>query len=77
LKGETLYWKKFTRWTDDPSWRNHEHCEFCSATLSEDIEGDLHEGYTTEDEYNWICHNCYEEFKSIFQWKAIKENNEK
>ncbi len=41
LKSEKLYWKKFTRWTDDPSWRNHEHCEFCWATFSEDIEGDL------------------------------------
>jgi len=33
LKGVTLYWKSFTHWTDDPSWRNHGHCEFCIRFL--------------------------------------------
>ncbi len=67
LKGVTLYWREYTRWSE--SW-DHDHCEFCWAEFTvEDHPDVLHEGYTTEDEYRWICKKCFEDFKEIFAWK--------
>ncbi len=44
----------------------HEHCEFCMETISNKSE---HEVYTTNDEYRWICKNCYNDFNKKFGWK--------
>lgn len=49
---------------------DHEHCEFCWAKFS-DHENDLHEGYVTEDNHTWICPECYEDFKELFQWDLV------
>ncbi len=66
LKGVTLYWREYTRWSE--SWE-HDHCEFCWAKfMVEDYPDVLHEGYTTEDNYRWICKKCFEDFKDIFNW---------
>lgn len=46
---------------------DHDHCEFCFKTFSE-FEGDLHEGYCTEDKIHWICEDCFHEFKEMFEW---------
>lgn len=54
----------------DGKKHDHEHCGFCFAKFS-DLEGDLHVGYTTEDEYHWICEKCFQDFKSLFNWKII------
>ena len=50
---------------------DHDHCEFCWATFSE-LDGDLHEGYTTEDKRTWICPECYKDFKEMFEWEQIE-----
>lgn len=47
---------------------DHDHCEFCWAKFS-DLDGCLHEGYSTLDRYRWICRACYAEFKERFGWK--------
>ena len=47
--------------------REHDHCEFCMERFSE-YDGDLHEGYCTEDEYHWICKQCFDDFKEMFNW---------
>lgn len=47
---------------------NHDHCEFCWATLGYDVPRD-EEAYCTEDEYRWICPECYNDFKEYFNWK--------
>lgn len=71
LKGVTLYWKQYTRRSE--SWE-HDHCEFCWAKfMVEDYPDVLHEGYTTEDEYRWICKQCFEDFMDIFGLKIINE----
>ncbi len=71
LKGVTLYWRIYTRSSE--SW-DHDHCEFCWAKfMVEDHPDVLHEGYTTEDEYRWICKKCFEDFKGIFDWKIRDE----
>ena len=30
-------------------------------------------GYSTKDEYHWICPACYKDFKDLFQWKVISK----
>lgn len=52
-----------------PYW-DHDHCAFCFDKFSE-ADGDLHEGYCTEDHNYWICPTCFEDFKSMFQFNLI------
>ncbi|HET6336003.1 MAG TPA: hypothetical protein VFG30_22405 [Polyangiales bacterium] len=66
LLGRRLFFKQYRRYSE--TWE-HDHCEFCNAKFSEN-DGDLHEGYTTEDNYYWISTDCFEDFKDEFQWKV-------
>jgi hypothetical protein len=67
LKGIRLFRKKYTRHSE--SW-DHDHCEFCWAKFSEeDYAEALHEGYATEDDYRWVCEQCFEDFKDLFDWR--------
>jgi hypothetical protein len=67
LKGITLQLKKYKR--DRDGW-DHDHCEFCWEKFSESLsETVLNEGYATEDNYRWICTQCFEDFKDLFGWK--------
>ncbi|MDP4119237.1 MAG: hypothetical protein Q8873_08665 [Bacillota bacterium] len=47
----------------------HEHCEFCSKR----IDSKTIDAYTTEDRYYWICKECFDDFKEMFEWK-VKNN---
>lgn len=61
-----LYRKKLQKTIFEPykkGWE-HEHCEFCS----ERIDSDNQCVYATEDKYNWICKECFEDFKDMFEW---------
>ncbi len=72
LQGAVLVWKVWTQRRED--W-DHDHCEFCWAKFMEnraDAEG---AGYTTEDEYRWICKRCFQDFHEMFQW-IVKSNQE-
>ena len=62
LLGENLYFRK---WKAPKKEWDHDHCEFCWDKFS-DYPDTLHEGYTTEDNYNWICQTCYDDFKEMF-----------
>ena len=46
---------------------DHDHCEFCGAKFSLN-DGDLKNGYSTEDGYYWICNQCFNDFLHIFNW---------
>lgn len=59
-----------------PGWE-HDHCAACNKTLAEPgIEGEdvVHEGYaTTSDyekgaDYEWICVECFGDFKGDMGW---------
>ena len=52
---------------------DHDHCEFCGAKFSL-VEDDLHCGYSTMDNYWWICDDCFEDFKNEYKW-GIKHVN--
>lgn len=70
LSDKILYLRKWE--ASDEDW-DHEHCTFCWKKFSDDSD-DLHEGYTTEDEYYWICSDCYNDFKEMFGWKVIDDS---
>jgi hypothetical protein len=72
LKDVTLVRRVYRPYPKDPSW-DHDHCAFCSAKfMVEDYPDVLHEGYSTEDEYYWICEDCFHDFREYFGWKIIE-----
>ena len=73
LKGIPLWWKKYVRYSE--TWE-HDHCEFCWAKfMEEDYPDVLHEGYASEDNYRWICAQCFDDFKDLFEWQVMTEKN--
>jgi hypothetical protein len=72
LKGVTLYWRAYTRHSE--GW-DHDHCAFCWTKFMVEGHPDvLHEGYTTEEGYHWICKKCFEDFRNMFAWKEGNKN---
>ncbi len=69
LKGVTLIWKNYRQPSD--SW-DHDHCSFCWAKFAEiDEPNALREGYTTSDDYHWICQKCFIDFQDLFAWNVV------
>ena len=66
LQGVVLFRKKYTKCSD--VWV-HDHCRCCGKTFSV-YEGDEKEGYTTEDNYHWICSDCFADFQQQFKWQV-------
>ena len=72
LKGLTLRWRKYAKWSE--TWE-HDHCAGCWAKFAE-FEGPdiLHEGYATDSEwkgregYDWICADCFRDLKDEMGW---------
>ncbi len=65
LHGVTLYRRIWTQ--TRPNW-DHDHCEFCGEKFAAE-NADHREGYTTADEYRWICEKCFTDFRERFQWR--------
>jgi hypothetical protein len=66
LAGVTMRFRRDRR--PRPEW-DHDHCQFCFATfMVEGLPDVLNEGYTTEDEYYWVCSKSFEDFKERFDW---------
>jgi len=65
----TLYFRKWRPYKKN--W-DHDHCKFCMEKFS-DFPGTLHEGYTTADNYHWICPKCFLDFKEMFHWNVVHE----
>jgi hypothetical protein len=75
LQGVSLHHRRYRRPLNNPDW-DHDHCEFCWAKLMvEDYPEVLHQGYCTQDEYYWICDECFRDFKSRFNWTVREETN--
>ena len=71
LKGATLQFKTYLKYREN--W-DHDHCEFCQAKFMEkENPNTLHKGYTTLDDYYWICPQCFDDFKVMFEWKVDRE----
>src|SRR5882672_12163284 len=66
LTGVTLVRRRWTQTRDN--W-DHDHCEFCMAKfMASEVPDVLHEGWTTPDEYWWICDTCFNDFHERFGW---------
>ena len=66
LEGVELSWKRYTKYREE--W-DHDHCEFCGAKFMESGDQDIQkEGYATEDNYRWICKQCFDDFREEFNW---------
>lgn len=46
---------------------DHEHCTMCGAKFSSQ-NSDLHEGYVTLDDRNWVCEECINDYKDKYNW---------
>ncbi|RYE50177.1 MAG: hypothetical protein EOP48_20235 [Sphingobacteriales bacterium] len=67
LFGKKLFFK---RYSDRKTTTDHDHCEFCFVKFSDTVSGTLSEGFTTEDEYRWICKTCFNDFLEKFKWEV-------
>jgi hypothetical protein len=65
LTGVALFYRNYS---DRKTSTDHDHCEFCGTKFSDSIPGCLTKGYTTMDDYRWICDNCFSDFKDDFKW---------
>lgn len=45
----------------------HRHCDFCTKEITTDADETC---YCTEDGSDWICSECFEDFKQKFEWKV-------
>jgi hypothetical protein len=69
LTGLTLFWRT---WRETrPGW-DHDHCEFCWVEFAAREDPDIQrEGYTTDDEYHWICADCARDFRTRFDFTLV------
>ncbi len=44
----------------------HEHCEFCMDKIDKKSNNAV---YSTEDEYRWVCTNCFDDLKEYMSFK--------
>lgn len=73
LKGINLYYHKYKKPSE--KW-DHDHCEFCMKTFIEDckeMSDCTNVGYSSLDNYYWICEECFKDFKDLFKWTVTKE----
>ena len=69
LKGKVLYYSKYEKSND-----KHDHCEFCMQKFSS-MPYDLHEGYTTDDGYYWVCTSCFRDFQKILNLQEYRNSD--
>lgn len=62
---------RLARWTPYRQGWDHDHCDFCAAEISDDPTG--HAAYkeawvTADDDYSWVCPECFNDFRERFGW---------
>jgi hypothetical protein len=66
LHGCQWTWKRYRKHSDE--W-DHDHCAFCSGKFMEPgTPAALDEGYSTKQDYYWVCETCFDDFKGRFGW---------
>ena|SRR5665213_2304878 len=73
LQGVALLHRDYPRCQKNVDW-DRDHCAFCWGNfMVEDLPDVLHAGYCTEDEYHWICEQCFKDFRDQFCWRVLSE----
>ena len=81
LFGRGLRWSRW--WSYQEGW-DHDHCYFCQQEFCTDehecpsspLGRSVTDGYVTaDDNYEWICPQCYENFKERFQWTITESTD--
>ncbi len=73
LKDRSWSWKPYTKYRE--GW-DHDHCSFCWQKFTESGTPEtLHEGYSTQADYYWVCAQCFEDFKEMFAWRTEPSSN--
>jgi hypothetical protein len=74
LSGKEFELKKYTHSSEN--W-DHDHCAFCSKKFSNSLtEKDIEcEGYTTQENYYWVCKACFKDFSEQMKLYKMKNNN--
>lgn len=73
LQGVILVHRHYWQSPRGADW-DRDHCEFCSAKfMIQDLPDVLHVGYATQDDYRWICEQCFTDFKDMFEWQVVNE----
>jgi hypothetical protein len=68
-RGAVLRFEKYKRKSE--AW-DHDHCEGCWAKFMESSGSDVFtEGYVTEDNYRWICSECFRDLQEAMEWKLV------
>lgn len=52
----------------------HEHCKFCWHKFMKNPNGQKdcsNQGYCSTDGKYWVCEECYDDFKLLFNWKLV------
>ncbi|MDR1101375.1 MAG: hypothetical protein LBL34_03360 [Clostridiales bacterium] len=65
LKGAELKKKEYKPASE--TW-DHDHCVFCNEKFMLK-DGCLKQGYYYPTNEMWICENCYDDFKEMFEWE--------
>ena len=55
---------KFSKYVKHSDIWEHDHCEFCYEKFFNESQ----HGYSTLDNYYWICENCFNDFHEMFEW---------
>ncbi len=72
IQGKILYWRQYKKYRE--TW-DHDHCLFCGAKFKvKEFPDVLHEGYSTADQYYWICKECFDDFQEQFHWELANSN---
>jgi len=62
-----------TWWPYRDGW-DHDHCSFCQRHISvppaTDDPDAVDRGYVTDDNYNWVCETCFDDFRDRLGWST-------
>lgn len=75
LTGRELRWQDWQPYR--PGW-DHDHCEFCQREFAAPASdhADLTAGFVTaDDDYHWICEDCFRDFHERFRWTRSTGEN--
>lgn len=81
LRGQEEYMQnqrfRFVKFKSKDGGSLHKHCDFCWYKFMENCEGVedcSEEGYCTDDGRYWVCKECYQCFRSLFNWETIQQS---